>query len=233
MFHKAKLNNTAIVFRKIHVSTSLLKDLSNPVLPSCELYSFLVVYICTFLCVVVEGSRSEGLLWCILFHQFCLNWTFIGYYAESSALGEILPVVRDFCSLYLVRFVPPPSLLLTHEEQAEWGRTFGGVIPSEHGSGERRGTSFSAAQLTSVWATLPPVEYAVIVERLYFNCVGLLLPAVCPTALRHPNLLHSNHRLCVQREINIILCLMYCLVCLFFFRVFKRRNITTYTYTYL
>lgn len=118
MFHKAKINNTAIVLREIHVSTSLLKDLSNPVLPSCELYSFLVVYICTFLCVVVEGSRSEGLLWCILFHQFCLNWTFIGYYAESSALGEILPVVRDFCSLYLVRFVPPPSLLLTHED---WG----------------------------------------------------------------------------------------------------------------
>lgn len=135
MFHKANVNNAATVFRKIHVSTSLLKDVSNPVLPSCELYSFLVVYICTFLCVAVEGSWLEGLRWCILIHQFGLNWTFIGYYAESSALGEILPVVRDFCSLYLVRFVPPPSLLLTHEEQAEWGRTFGGVTASEHGSG--------------------------------------------------------------------------------------------------
>lgn len=148
-----------------------------------------------------------------VFHQFGLNWTFIGYYAESSALGEILPVVRDFCSLYLVPIVPPPSLLLTHEERAEWGGTFGGGIPSERGSGERRGgTSASAAQLTSVWATSPPVEYAVIVESLYFKCVGLLLPAVCPTALRHPNLLHSNHKLCVQREINIILCLMNCLI---------------------
>lgn len=47
---------------KIHTPTSLLEDLSNPVLPSCELYSFRVVYICTFLCVAVERSWSEGLL---------------------------------------------------------------------------------------------------------------------------------------------------------------------------
>lgn len=60
-------------------------------------------------------------------------------------------------------------------------------------------TSYSA-HLTSLWTTLPPVEYAMIVKSLYFNCVGLLLPAVFPTALPHPNLLHSNHRLCWERN---------------------------------
>lgn len=67
------------------------------------------------------------------------------------------------------------------------------------------------AHLTSsLWTTLPPGEYALIVKGLYLNCVGLLLPAVCPTALPHTTLLHSNHRLYVEREINIILCLMIC-----------------------
>ncbi len=42
--------------------------------------------------------------------------------------------------------------------------------------------------------------------------MGLLLPAVCPTALPHPTLLHSNHRLYVEREINIILCLIVCFI---------------------
>lgn len=38
------------------IPTSLSKDLSNPVLPSCELYSFHVVYICTLsLCGCWEG----------------------------------------------------------------------------------------------------------------------------------------------------------------------------------
>lgn len=105
-----------VLRKKKHIPISLLKDLSNPVLPSCELYSFHVVYICTFLCVAVERSWLEGLLWCIFFHQFGLNWTFIEYYAESSALGGILPVVRDFCSLYLCTF-RPTSLAATNP----WG----------------------------------------------------------------------------------------------------------------
>lgn len=222
MFHKTKINNTAIVLWIKHISTSLLEDLSNPVLPSCELYSFLVVYICTFLCVAVEGSWSEGLLWCILFHQFGLNWTFIGYYAESSALGEILPVVRDFCSLYLVRFVPPPSLLLTHEEQAEWGKTFGGVIPSEHGSSERRGTS------SLLLSSLLFGQHCPLLNMMWLSnaCILTVWDCFCllyvPLHYATPNLLHSNHWLCVQREINIILCLMNCLVCLFFPPVFLR-----------
>lgn len=99
-----------------------MKGFSTPILPSCELYSFLVVYICTFCLFDCFGVLSvvEGLLWCILFHQFGLNWTFLGLLCRVFCFGEILPVVRDFCSLSLCFFcfffVPLPSLL-AHGEQ--------------------------------------------------------------------------------------------------------------------
>lgn len=76
-------------------TTTPVKGCSTPVLPSCELYSFPVISISTFsFCFGISHQ-------CLLFHQFGLNWTFIGYYAVFC-FGEILLVVRDFCSLLLV-----------------------------------------------------------------------------------------------------------------------------------
>lgn len=96
------LTVTAIMVRNFTSSQHIWKISAPPILPSCEFYSFFVLYIlffcfCVFfwllffwmkmiLMVVVVLDEEEGLLWSILFHQFGLNWTFIGYYAESSAL---------------------------------------------------------------------------------------------------------------------------------------------------
>lgn len=59
-----------------------------------------------------------------------------------------------------------------------------------------------SAHLASLWTTLPP-------GLTVWDCFCLPLS---PTALPHPTLLHSNHRLYVEREINIILCLMVCFI---------------------
>lgn len=118
MFHKAKMNNTATVVKQFHISTTHLKDLSNPVLPSCELYSFLVVYICTFCLCGCFGDRGGGVALMYIIPSIRFELDFYRILCRIFCFGEILPVVRDFCSLSLVSsvcFVPPPSL--THGEQ--------------------------------------------------------------------------------------------------------------------
>lgn len=112
--HKAKTNNTATVVRNMTFTTHLNSFSSVLILPSCELYSFLVVYIWTFCFEVVKG-----LLLCILFHQFGLNWAFIEilcrvfcfWWNTSSSKRFVFSVT---CIWYV--FVPPP-LLLIHCEQ--------------------------------------------------------------------------------------------------------------------
>lgn len=98
------LHKTNIIHSyKFHIPATLWKYLSNPFLPSCEFYSFLLPYICTFylhgcLRVMVEGValmyipsiRFELDFYRILCRIFCF--------------GEILPVVRDFCSLSPVSY---------------------------------------------------------------------------------------------------------------------------------
>ena len=76
--------------------------------------------------------------------------------------------------------------------------------------------------------TLPPLlisllcgQHCPLVNMLWlskacFQTVWDCFCLLCPTALPHPTLLHSNHhKLYVEREINIILCLIVCLIVVF------------------
>ena len=211
----AKLNNTVAMVKNVTISTTLLKGFSAPILPSCELYSFLVVYICTFCLfdclrvVVVFGGNA--LMYIVPSIRFELD--FYRTLCRVFCFGEILPVVRDFCSLSLVsgKYILFHLLLAAKFAVSRGGNNYCchfhfGCRNRSRSAESHVDTSHSAC-LTSLWTALPPGEYALIVKSLYLNSVGLLLPAVWPTALPPPCPAALYHTLYVEREINI-LCLM-------------------------
>lgn len=162
-----------------------MNGFSTPILPSCELYSFLVVYICTF-CLSdclggVGGSGGVALMYIIPSIRFELD--FYRILCRVFCFGEILPVVRDFCSLSLVSvFVSFHLPLAANTQGADGGVTIVGVFIRmqwwSRGAGiaQRRSGSdpfFFSACLTSRQTTLPPGECALTVKKLVFKLCGI------------------------------------------------------------
>lgn len=110
------LTVTAIMVRNFTSSQHIWKISAPPILPSCELYSFLVLYIlffcfCFFLLLFLDENDIDGgggigwgggvaLKYIIPSIRFELD--FYRILCRVFCFGEILPVVRDFCSLSFV-----------------------------------------------------------------------------------------------------------------------------------
>lgn len=109
-----KKNSTAYYGYKFHISTTHFETFQHPnpaklwiVQFSCSLYLYILCFLSDCSGVLVFGG-GVALMYIIPSIRFELD--FYRILCRVFCFGEILPVVRDFCSLS-PRFVPPPSLL--------------------------------------------------------------------------------------------------------------------------
>lgn len=189
---------------KFHIPATLWKYFSNPFLTSCEFYSFPLPYICTFYlhgCFRVMVERVA--LMYIPSIRFELD--FYRILCRIFCFGEILPVVRDFCSLSPVSYsfffwVAAMSWGAT-EENDNFLHIHLDAVNNTQTRNAQRWSSIHTFKLCSSHFSLDniaPCRICYDCQKLVFwlwDCFCLLyLP------LHYNNLQHSYHRLCWERN---------------------------------